>query len=139
MTAVDFGVPSLAIEWEMTTWPKGPVRSMFRIADDLNYWWVGGTNDTATTMFLVKTIAGTGTTVATATGITWGVGHVLRVETDAPTGLITVKVNGSVISALTTTSTELATASGAGFGGNRAVATPDLNAARWSRFSVQTL
>ncbi len=139
MTTVDLGVPSFIIEWNMTTWPKGPVRSFFRYVDTNNYWCVTGTNSTATTMYLAKVVAGSFTIVATATGVTWGAGSTLRVETNAVTGLITVLVAGSVVSALTTTSTEFATATQAGIGGNRGVGIPDINAARWTRFYVEAM
>lgn len=132
---VDLGTSIGTSEWDLTTWPKGPVYSIFRFVDLDNYWSVSGTATNAGTMYLFRMIDGSSTMMGTATGMSWGAGHRLSVEDTG--SLITVKVNGVVVPALTSSDTTHSTATRSGIGGNAQTAAAPLASARWSRFYIE--
>jgi len=137
IATVDVGSANQVVEWDLSVWPKGPVECSFRYVDLNNFWYVGGSSSQPGTVVLVKKIAGSESVVATQTGVTWGVGTRLRVETSGED--IIVKAGGVTLSSLSTTSSDLATTGiHAGIGGWAAAATPHLRAARWSRFYCES-
>ncbi len=139
-TTIDLGTSDMAVEWDLSNWPKGPVENFFRFVDIDNNWSVSGTSAPGSggTMYLFRRVAGSLTIVATATGRTWGAGYRLRVEAIGDS--ITVKIDGTTVAALTTSSSTFNTATRAGFGGDAGIVTGDeLDSARWTRFFAEPL
>lgn len=139
-TTVDLGTPDMAVEWDLSNWPKGPVQNYFRFTDIDNNWFVTGTSAPGSggIIYLFTRVAGVESVIATATGQTWGAGYRLRVE--AIGNDITVKIDGTTVAALTTSSSTFNTATRAGFGGSAGITTGDeLDGARWTRFFAEPL
>ncbi len=137
VATVEADAPDMAIEWDMTVWPKGPVYAIFRYVDTSNYWFVCGTNSSSDPMYLFRVVGGVSTMMESTTGVTWGAGYRLRVET-AQTGEISVQVDDVV--KLSRFDSVHATATRAGLGGYCVTfgTSPYLSTARWSRFAIDS-
>ena len=127
---VDLGSPVQELEWDWSALAKGPSYQVFRYTDQSNCWFVSGTGDTPTTLYLFRRAGGTDTIKATATGVTWGPGDTLRVEA----GESSIKVwSGSTLVIDHAASVDRGPF--AGIGGNMSDA--NMPTTRWSRFAGQ--
>lgn len=93
IATVDLGTDIQTVEWDLAASVNyGMFFDIFRYKDANNFWFVCGSSSDHTKMYLFRRLGGTDTLMATASGVTWGPGHDVRVEAGASS--IIVKLDG---------------------------------------------
>lgn len=134
---VDLGSPFQTIEWDWTVLGnKALTYSIFGFEDSNNYWFITGLSAGADRIALYQRSGGTNTSKAGISGVTWGAGYRLKVETSpGPDGYgATIKVwsDGTLVLAPFHEGPPLGTK--AGIGGFYWPGYLDLANTRWTRF-----